>query len=366
MPRLAERRAQGLVVNVMAGVEGWTLPTTTALMAGVRVESLGLDPDAMTLPAGTVYGLPHIFAEAGWATLLDTANVVVAVNLHEGFGEMFTPDYSVPFSTQADEVLAWLDQAPPTTPRFVWLQSMSLHVPYDRLDESCEAAAIAADDACPADVIHPVTREGYPPGEFEDLAEGDQAACATAIELAQRCAATRVDAELDSFLDALPPDAWVVVTADHGEGWLDPHVEHNWGASVKLTRSHLLLLHPSLAGESVALASQVDLAPTLLELTGLSRPDLSFEGVVLGQPQPSPPTAWHCDGFGNSEVAAFSDTFQLIRAQRRKTGTAYTLFDLAADPAGEVDVSGSITPPAELVSAADAVYSASSSLCPVP
>ncbi len=365
MPRLYARRGDGLYVEVVAGVEGWTLPTTTALMSSVRMETLGVNPDDHSLPDGSVTTVAQVLADEGWATILDSSNGVVSTNLKAGYAVEVPHDYSWGLAEVGDEVLGLLDAVPVDQPRFAWIQVMNLHVPYDKLDASCEAAAVAADDACPVDVIHPPKDDGYDGGAFDGLSDVDHAACAYAVETAQRCAATRADVELDELLDQLPPDALVVVTADHGEGWLDPNVEHNWGASVKLTRNFMLLLHPTLAGQTVRLASELDLTPTILDFLGIRRSDLPFEGVVLGQPRSAPPTTWHCDGHGHSEVAAWDESYQVIRTFRGAAKpVTWQVYELATDAGGDVDLGGTVAPPQPLMDAAEAWYTQNASLCP--
>ncbi|GDX83654.1 hypothetical protein LBMAG42_54650 [Deltaproteobacteria bacterium] len=191
-------------------------------------------------------------------------------------------------------------------------------------------------------------------------------ACRVALESAQRCAATKLDTDLDTFLSALPPDALVILTTDHGEGWLDPRIEHNWGASAKLTRGFSLLLHPSLAGVVIPLGSQADLAPTVLDFIGVDRPDLAFEGAPLRQGQTGVPTSWYCDGKGHLEIAAWSETHQLIRVNDPTAGVSWELYTLAVDPTGDVNLADTTTLPAALVEAAEAKASRTAWLCPAP
>ena len=365
MPLLWQRIDTGLYVEVQANVAAWTLPATAALMTGWRLEERGIDPNDAELPTEAAFGLPAILQEAGWATWLFTANPVLHAHLREGFDQL-VDDQGLGLAEQAAEVLDQLAAAPAGAKHFVWVQAMNLHIPYDRLDPSCEAEAELADEGCPRDIIHTAGDGSFIPGEFEGLSESETQACAAAIEAAQRCTATRTDAELDSLIKALPPKAMVVVTADHGEGWLDPKVEHNWGATPKLTRGFLLITHPSVAGQRVALGSQVDLAPTLLDLLGESRPDLAFEGELLGASRAEPPTSWYCGGTGHSEIAAWSEDYQLTRTSDPEFGVNWTLTDVRADPAGDVDLFGTVSPPTALVTAVEEKAARNASLCSAP
>ncbi len=362
MPLLHARRAEGLYVDTFAAVEAWTLPTTASMMSGVRLEERGIDPDDKFLPPGAIRLVSEAFQKRGWATLLASANEVMSANLFLGFDDMLKHNYNWSLADQAAEVISWLDGVPEDQPRFVWLQVMNLHVPYDKLDPSCETSAIAADAACAADVIHATGDGAFSMDAFKDLSDDEIGACSTAIEVAQRCAATRVDAELDALIQALPSDALIVVVTDHGEGWLDPSAEHNWGSSAKLTRSFLLMLHPTLSGQTVPLASQVDLAPTLLKWAGLEYASADIEGVPIGEPLREPPTTWHCDGHGHLAIAAWDETYQLVYNDRSNS-QYYELFSVEDDPAGDIDLAFTIALPEALVTALDAKVLRTASLC---
>ncbi len=363
MPLLYGRRAEGLYVDTFAGVEAWTLPTTASLMSGVRLEERGVDPDDKFLPPGAIKLVSEAFQKDGWATLLASANEVMSANLFAGFDEKLKHSYDWSLADQTAEVISWLEGVPEEQPRFVWIQAMNLHVPYDKLHASCEAPAVAADAECPENVIYTTGDGGFVPGEFRNLSEAETAACSAAIEVAHRCVATQVDLELDALIQALPSDALIVVVTDHGEGWLDPSVEHNWGATVKLTRSFALLLHPGLAGQTVPLASQVDLAPTLLKWAGLDYASADIEGVPIGEPLLEPPTTWHCDGHGHLAIAAWDETYQLVYNDHLNN-QYYELFALQDDPGGDVDLAFTTELPEALLAALDAKYSRTASLCP--
>lgn len=366
MPRLYARRGDGLYATVQANVAGWTLPTTVTLMSGVRLEEQGFDPQGHALPDGAYTGLARILYDAGWSTYLNTTNNLVSHNLADGFDVVSEHDTTWSLAEQSAEVLSTLAAADPSMSQLVWLQPMNLHVAYDKLDPICEADAIAADAACPEAVIHATGNDSFTPGEFSTLNKDETEWCRVALESAQRCAATRVDSELDALISALPPDALVVVTTDHGEGWLDPRIEHNWGASAKLTRGFMLLLHPTMAGEVVPLASQADLAPTVLDFVGVERSDLEFEGGPMGEPSTRIPTSWYCDGMGHLEIAAWSESQQLIRVSDPTAGVSWELYDLATDPTGDTNLADTAALPTPLVDAAEAKMSRTAALCPAP
>ena len=79
-------------------------------------------------------------------------------------------------------------------------------------------------------------------------------------------------------------DAVVVVTADHGEGLGERHWAHGWNLYNEDIRIPLLVdAAPGAAYGNLSFATQVDIAPTILDRLGLPIPD-SWEGRSLLSP----------------------------------------------------------------------------------
>jgi arylsulfatase A-like enzyme len=79
-------------------------------------------------------------------------------------------------------------------------------------------------------------------------------------------------------------DAVVVVTADHGEGLGERHWAHGWDLYNEDIRIPLLLYDaPATTYNNLAFATQVDIAPTILDRLGLPIP-ASWEGQSLLAP----------------------------------------------------------------------------------
>jgi arylsulfatase A-like enzyme len=79
-------------------------------------------------------------------------------------------------------------------------------------------------------------------------------------------------------------DAMVIVTADHGEGLGERHWAHGWDLYNEDIRIPLLLYDaPPATYANLAFATQVDIAPTILDRLGLPIPD-SWDGRSLLSP----------------------------------------------------------------------------------
>lgn len=356
MPLLIDRVDAGVSVANMTSVAAWTRPTTASLMSGVRWEEYGTGL-AESIPEG-VPTLSVLARAAGYATYLNSANEALGLpDYQRAFDKVNMVPQQTGLETQGEMALTFFAES--DGPALAWIQAMELHIPYANLDERCAADVAAANVGCPFDV----TAGAGTLGPFDELSTAEIEACGTAIEVAQRCTATRLDVELDGFLTALGPDPLVVIVTDHGEGWLDPQADHNWGLTQKLTRGFFLMLNSGMEPQVVPLASQVDVLPTILRELEIDDSALSLEGVPLGSPMTALPTAWYCGGFEQFEIAVWEGDRQVIWADRVGRVTTQ-LFDTRNDPEGDVDlyVTGE-RPSATLSAALDEKIARTAAVC---
>lgn len=241
---------------------------------------------------------------------------------------------------------------------------MELHIPYGPMADACEAEAMAAAALCPAALYDIGDALNYGHIDFHVLAAEEQLACGEAIHSGQSCAARRLDVELDAFLASLPPATLVLVTTDHGEGWLDPEADHNWTLSQKLSRSFLAVFDAEHEPASYAVASQVDLPPTVLSRLGLPGPTEQYEGVALGEPRTTPLTAWRCDtNTGAVESALWEGDYQALRLDRRRGHTRYSLYNTADDPDGDQDLTETREISPNMLTILDETFDRTQALC---
>jgi arylsulfatase A-like enzyme len=131
-------------------------------------------------------------------------------------------------------------------------------------------------------------------------------------------------------------DAVVVVTADHGEEFLD---HGRWGHTTRLyeelLRVPLIIHYPDhRAGRESTPVSLVDVAPTVLAAAGLPVPD-EAEGVDLGAG--APPRAIFAETASDTRRAAIVSGDLKAIWDRKSQG--YELYDLAADPLEKTELS---------------------------
>ena len=258
-------------------VAPWTLPSARALLSGRAPEAWGSAAD-----------LPSRFGAAGWYTGMFAGNIYLSstFEMEGGWSEHRAVNWPSA-EDQVAEALAGL-QRWPDRPAFLLVHFMDTHLPYKEPEAWRERFA------------------GPPPARFSrrefhrlDVLRSPL----TAAE--QQWVRDRydnnvayVDHTIGALLRALPEDATVVITADHGEEfWDHGDFEHGHSLHEELLRVPLIVRGPQLeAGRSAEPVSLMDLAPTLLEAAGL--PAEGLEGTSLQALERSPPQAPRPLAFG--------------------------------------------------------------------
>jgi arylsulfatase A-like enzyme len=348
LPLLSARAAAAEHVVNMTNTAGWTGPTTTALISGLRREERYLLGGPEALEEDAVITLTESLSAEGWYTVLFSANVALENWISQGFDEAdFSDRETLVAAERFDLVLDTLDAH--DEPVFAWLQLMELHVPYGPFAPSCEADVEASAALCPVELFDIGDEVTYTFIDFKSMSESDQAACGAAIHAGQACAARKLDEELDTFLSALPGDTIAVVTTDHGEGWLDPKTDHNWTLNQKISRGFLAVFDAEAEPREYPIASQVDLAPTLLDRLGFDPPPNQYEGVPLGETPINPLKAWRCGTQSLTvETGVWDGDYLGLRVRRPDGKMADELYNTALDPDSDEDLIGLMPMPAAL------------------
>ncbi len=350
----------------------WTKPSVASLLTGLHPHVHGVmnhegwfsrpddEPGADrvgVLPA-EIDTLAERLGRAGYQSAAFVANEWLApgYGYEQGFDhyELVPRDRLGAVFARADR---WLSERDPSRPFFLYLHLMEVHGPYDAPAPFVEAArgALGASAA-----------EPLGDGDFAKIPEylrasawAREPAAHDLREWRTRYAAGVVafDSAFSVFLGRARSQGWledsvVVVTADHGEELFD-HGGWDHGTTLfdELLHVPLLVRLPGgqKGGRSVdAIASLIDVEPTLLELAGLEAPARSEDTApgrslapalcgVAGDLAPERTFA----SAAKQDPALYSlrtDRYKLILDTRSGAGA---LFDLAADPGERRDVAAS-------------------------
>ncbi len=127
-------------------------------------------------------------------------------------------------------------------------------------------------------------------------------------------------------------DAVVVVTGDHGEGLGERHWAHGWHLYNQDIRIPLLLYDiPSAQYPDLTFATQVDIAPTILDRLGLPIPS-TWEGQSLLSPTPVRFTHHQTYFLPNRFAVVYRDHDALWKLIATPQYGKEELYDLRADP----------------------------------
>ena len=357
-PSLDRLASEGVVLTDVSAPSPWTRPSHASLLTGLYPSRHGVKTPAHGL-SSAVATLAEHFAAAGYATKA----IVNSEHLDERFGLLRG-------FAAFDYVSEW-SRWPPWRKRIV----DSADVITDRALRELAAAGERpfflflhyydphSDYAPPGDYARLFVGpyEGPLDGDTEQLLEiqrtkrplrredRDHLVDLYDAEIRQLDAQL---ARLFAFLDehGLTRSTIVAVTSDHGEEFLDHgSVLHGHTLYQELLAVPLILRGPGVAvGRRVsAVASLVDVPPTLLSLAGLS-PLSEVDGLDLS-------TQWTLDPPEPTDRAVFAeadsknaqpDVKRMVRSGRWKLcydrlEKKAQLYDLAADPMEQVDVSES-------------------------
>jgi arylsulfatase A-like enzyme len=324
--------------------ENWTKPSVASILTSLTPMTHGTKADASSLPEAALM-VSEVYEDAGFSTATFLANGYVSdrFGFDQGW-DHYTNYIRENRNSGADNVFAeaaeWIEEHEDER-FFVYIQTIDPHVVYDppdellRLyDENPEAYTGQVSNRMTAQLLEDAKRN--PPRvvfteadqqRLKDLHDGE---------------ITFHDRYFGPFIDKLKElglyeDMIFVVTSDHGEEFND-HGSWGHGHSIyqELLHVPLLVRWPATeaAGRRVPqVVSTMDIAPTVLEASGVDVPEV-FEGRSL--------LPYVRGAIPNRPALAFSDFMddrRVVVAGRWKLvlrgNLRWTMFDLEADPGEE-------------------------------
>ena len=333
----------------------WTLPAMTSLLTGLTVRQHGAGrkgQDFFGISPGLPY-LPHLLSSSGYSTgaFFNVIFMDADFGFHRGFDHFdcrgFTNRMSLRRADETvDECIGWMDSLSSERPFLAVLHFYDPHTsynpppPFDTLFTDPAYVGEYGPEWGKVPQLMAVNRGGetIPPDGLNNLiALYDGELAFTDAQLGRLLAHLR---EL-----GLDERTLVVVTADHGEEFLDHGgVEHGHTLYQELLAVPLVLAGPGIPRGAVVEepAAGIDLTPTVLALLDMEVPpdcagvDL-LAGIPAGRSIPSSGTLW-AEG---RQVCSLRDWDKVI--WNVDSDSAFG-FDLLADPEESVPL-----PPDSLV-----------------
>ncbi|MCZ6600129.1 MAG: sulfatase-like hydrolase/transferase [Acidobacteria bacterium] len=277
MPRLDQMAAGGTVLTEAWTPAPLTMPALAGMLTGRVPSSVGIVDDEGSILSGDSPRLATRLLAGGWATgmFVNAPFMDETSGLNEGFRRVVNPasashtrSRSAPFLFS--EALEFLDLHR-KVPTFAWIHVHDTHYPY---------------------------LGGGASGSVEERYDAALAAA---------------DAALATFLDGLSSrglmtDAWIVVTADHGEA-LGDGGERTHGQTLSPSVLHVPLVVQAPGNENPRRLDQpvslLDLAPTLTDLAGLAL--TSAGGPLDGRSQAAYLRAG--EGSGDPDRPLYSESY---------------------------------------------------------
>jgi choline-sulfatase len=340
-PALDRWAADAAVFQTALAPENWTKPSVASVLTSLHPMTHGTKEQGSVLPQSAVM-VSEVFQDAGFATGSFIANGYVSDRFGFAQGwDHYTNYIREERNTTAenvfDEAIAWIEEHR-SERFFAYIQTIDPHVPYDPPEEDLQRY-----DAQPYDgrVLPRST------GNQLEEAKREPDTYFTArdrrrLEALHDGEITYHDRHFGRFVErlrelGLEDDVLFVITSDHGEEFYE-HGSFGHGHSIfnELLHVPLLMRWPGVIGrrEITPATSTLDIAPTLLEATGVEIPQ-AFEGHSLlgtarGVDRPGPAVAFS-DKLDDRRVIT-GGGFKLIS----RGNLTWALFNLRTDP-GEDD-----------------------------
>jgi choline-sulfatase len=334
---------KGTVFELAQSPENWTKPSVASILTSLYPTSHGAKRDTSRLPDSALLLSEHYKAN-GFSTATFLANGYVSdkFGFKQGW-DHYTNYIREGRNTEAGNVFKeagdWLEKNGKDGRFFVYIQTIDPHVPYDPPAQFLEMYDAREYTGQVKPRMTPVLLERAkknPPEVTFDASDKRR------IEALHDAEISYHDDEMGKFIEkveklGLWKDTLFVITSDHGEEFND-HGSWGHGHSTYQELLHVpLLFHqPGAvpAGRVSTVVSTIDIAPTVLELTGVppmpAAEGTSLAGYFRGQPPARPAVAF----------SDFLDDRRVITTGRWKLvlrGLLADFFDLEEDP-GEKNV----------------------------
>ncbi len=322
--------------------ENWTKPSVASILTSLTPMTHNTKEQSSSLPQSALM-LSEVFQQAGFATGSFIANGYVSdrFGFNQGW-DHYTNYIREERNTQAEnvfgEAIRWIEQHR-SERFFAYVHTIDPHVPYDPPEDILRTYD-------PDEYTGPISprRTGF---QLEDIKSGRLTLTdrdRQRLEALYDGEITYHDRHFARFVERLQElglyeDLVLVITSDHGEEFND-HGSYGHGHSVfqELLHVPLMVRWPDVIGARrlTPTVSTLDIAPTVLEATGIAIPD-PFEGQSLlasarGVPRPGPAIAFS-DKLDDRRVATAAGYKLVVRGSLTSS-----FFNLRTDPSERAQI----------------------------
>jgi len=331
----------------------WTKPSTVSLFTGLHVRRHYVTGGGGSQLPSEALTIAELLQEQGFATagFVWNPHLTRRQAFDQGF-DHYVDNARRGSKSLLHELFAWLDAERPQR-FFAYVHFQGTHDPY--YDDNDLVALLTA-PAYPGDLDFSKIDYKLAVAEGLRLSQAEVAHLRhVALGKARRVDREAVAGFLERFFDSrLPENTLVMITSDHGDGFLE-HEAVSHGRTVYEEEIHVpLLVHYPEAfarergfansGRDECLASTVDVLPTVADFLGVPRPD-GIDGASLVPARGGRPSCGRAvvsertleDG-AIAGAALLYDELKLI-VDYSEQGRALRLYDLGSDPGEQREIS---------------------------
>ena len=353
MPRMARLADEGARFTSAVAASPWTGPSVSSIVTGKYPNELGIHGLRDPLPE-TVPNLAQRLAAAGYVTSAVISNAIAgpAFGHDRGYEDFYFEPYKLKPATGegfrmpsftadrvTDKALEWLDGYLSTAddsspPFFLHVHYTDPHDPYFAPEAWKTKLLIGQEPISDSYLLGAeFVRDKPTPAQLE------------AVKASYRAEVAFADHEIGRLLDRVLAETAVILTADHGEEFFE-HGGFLHGHSLYEELLHIPLIIRGFgvpAGVTVPdPVSHVDIAPTVLDLTGVAGTDDGFSGTSLsryfgGPSEPEDPVYSILESQRRLQISVRRDEWKLHIFSNRRPRLA----NLRDDPGETQDFSKS-------------------------
>ncbi len=368
-PNLARWSRGGVVFEKHYAQSSWTLPSTASLLTSKMPIQTGVVTPEQIWLGHEQTTLAEALRARGYYTAAVSANLLVGPsrNFDQGFERFVTVRsklrYGLDNASRANRAALRVLGEKPARPFFLYLHYIDPHLPYlppgEFRPSPFEAGPLFSARALVENLTAPLFGAYQRPAT--DLADANRGLYRGEVSYLD-AAVGKLFEELDSR--GLLKNAVVVVTSDHGEEWRDHGLTgHGTSLFEELVRAPFAIVdfrNPRAETRRVGeTTSNLDVTPTIIELSGAAAPDGMLGRSLLAETAPTEdpapvfmelPRIVHFDEVAAKHRPGLEHAYLRAVVAGDKKVIAYSMmdtggarleaYDLAADPDESNDLAG--------------------------